>query len=59
MMFLDELAWRLELELEPGTMFVIKIAQLNERMQGLTSGRERPVVDHVKFGLRRAIAIAG
>jgi hypothetical protein len=56
---LDKLPQRLELDFEPGTVFVIEVAELDERMQGLAGGWEWPIIDHVEFGLRGAVAVAG
>jgi hypothetical protein len=49
----------LELDLEPGAVFVVKVAELDEGVQGLARSREGPVSDHVEFRLRRAVAVTG
>ena len=55
----DELAKGLELNLEPGAAFVVKVAELNEGVQGLAGSRKGPIGDHVKLGLGGTVAIAG
>ncbi len=59
MVELDQLAQRLQLNLKPRAVLVVEITKLNERVKGIASGREWPVRDHVKFRLRRAVAVAG
>lgn len=59
MILFDELAEWLEFDFEPRTVFIIKVAELDQRMQCLASLRKGPVIDHVEFRLRRAVAIAG
>jgi acyl carrier protein len=56
---LDDASERFELELQPGTVLVVKVAQLDERVQSLAGSGQRPVSDHIKFGLGRAVTVAG
>ncbi len=56
---LDHLSEWFQFELEVGTVFVIKITQLDQRVQCLTGRGEWPVVDHVKFRFGGAVSFAG